>query len=66
MWKSILKAFLKMFAEPIFDAIVEGFENIAKRTETEIDDNFIKKLKEYKNEILGFLLSQSENIAKRK
>jgi len=64
MWKWILKQAVKALAEPIVDAIILALENLAARTGNTIDDEFVAKFKEFKETIVGFILSQCDKIAK--
>ena len=64
MWKWILKQAVKALAEPIVDAIILALEDLAKRTGNTIDDAFVEKFKEFKEAIVGFILSQCSKIAK--
>ncbi len=64
MWKWILKQAVKALAEPIVDAVILALENLAARTGNTIDDAFVAKFKEFKEAIVGFLLSQCDKIAK--
>lgn len=65
MWRWILKQAIRYLAEPIVDAVIDSVETLAKQTSNDIDDAFVRKLREFKEAIVGFILSQSENIASR-
>lgn len=65
MWKWFLKQALRALAEPIVDAIIAGLEELAKRTENQIDDAFVAKFKEFKEALLGFILGNIDTIIKK-
>ncbi len=64
MWKWILKQAIKALAEPIVDAIIAALENLAAKTSNTIDDAFVAKFKEFKEAIVGWILSNCDKIAK--
>ncbi|MDP8203401.1 MAG: hypothetical protein P9L95_02580 [Candidatus Tenebribacter mawsonii] len=64
MWKWILKQSVKALAEPIVDAILDALEVLSKRTGNTIDDAFVEKFKEFKETIVGWIISNSRKIAK--
>ncbi|MCD4818655.1 MAG: hypothetical protein K8S23_08175 [Candidatus Cloacimonetes bacterium] len=64
MWKFFLKQAVKALAEPIVDAVILALEKLAERTGNTIDDEFVAKFKEFKEAIIGFILSQSTKIVK--
>ncbi|MCK5850919.1 MAG: hypothetical protein KAH23_08390 [Kiritimatiellae bacterium] len=64
MWKWVLKQAVKALAEPIVDAVILALENLSARTGNTIDDEFVAKFKEFKEAIVGFILSQCDKIAK--
>ena len=64
MWKWILKQAIKALAEPIVDAVISALEALAKRSENTIDDAFVAKFREFKEEIIGFILAHCDNIVK--
>jgi len=64
MWKWILKQAIKTLAEPIVDAIVAALENLAAKTNNTIDDAFVAKFKEFKEAIVGWILSHCDKIVK--
>lgn len=65
IWKWFLKQALRGLAEPVLDAIIAGLEELAKRTENEIDDAFVAKFKEFKEALLGFILGNIDGIVKK-
>ncbi len=65
MWKWILKQAIKALAEPIVDAVIEGLEILAERSENTIDDSFVIKFRELKEAIVGFILAHTNDIARR-
>lgn len=65
MWKWFLRQAVKALAEPIVDAIIMALEELAKRTENNIDDALVAKMKEFKEALIDFILGQADNIAKR-
>lgn len=65
MWKWFLKQAVKALAEPIVDAVIMALEEFAQRTENSIDDALVKKIKEFKEALIGFILGQADNIAKK-
>lgn len=64
MWKWMLKQAVKALAEPIVDAIILALEDLAKRTGNTIDDAFVEKFKEFKEVIIGWILSHCDKIVK--
>jgi hypothetical protein len=64
MWKWILKQAVKALAEPIVDAIIAALEHLAAKTSNTIDDAFVEKFKEFKEAIVGWILSHCDKIAK--
>ena len=64
MWKWILKQAVKALAEPIVDAIIAALEHLAAKTSNTIDDAFVEKFKEFKEAIVGWILSHCDNIVK--
>ncbi|MCK5849026.1 MAG: hypothetical protein KAH01_07525 [Caldisericia bacterium] len=64
MWKWILKQAIVALAEPIFDAIIQALEDLAKRTNNTVDDAFVAKFKEFKDAIVNWIISHSNSISK--
>jgi hypothetical protein len=64
MWKWILKKAVKALAEPIVDAVILGLETLAARTNNTIDDKFVEMFKEFRETIIGFIMSSSDSIVK--
>jgi len=64
MWKWILKKAIIVLAEPIVDTVIFELERLAKGTSNTIDDEFVNKFKEFKEDIVGFIIAQCGNIVK--
>lgn len=65
MWKWVLKQAIKFLAEPIVDAVIEVLRIWADKTETNIDNDLVDKIEAYKDVIIGFIISNVDNIAKK-
>jgi len=60
----VLKIILEKFAGPIVDAIIAILERLAIMSETSIDDALVQQMKNYRDVIVKFLLSQLDDIIK--
>jgi len=63
MWKWILKQAIRYLAEPIVEAVISAMETLAKQTSNNIDDAFVRRLREFKEAIVGFILAHCDDIA---
>jgi len=64
MWKWLFIHSIKSLAEPVFDLILHSLEELAKRSSNTIDDAFVEKFKEFKEAIVGWIISNSSNLSK--
>ena len=62
MFKFILKHSINFLVEPIVNLILKALEDLADRTSNTIDDDFVDKFIEYKESIIGWILSNSNKI----
>ena len=65
MWKWLLKKTIVAFAEPIVDAILDVLESLAGNSATNIDDIFVARLRELRDVIISFLISNVDEILKK-
>lgn len=65
MWKYICRKALKVLAAPIVDSIIDLMERLASKTTTDIDDRFIRVLKEYRDLIVEFIIGNVDTIIKK-
>jgi len=65
MWKYVCRKALKVLAAPIVDSIIELMERLASKTTTDIDDRFIRVLKEYRDLIVEFIVGNVDTIIKK-
>lgn len=66
MWKWIMKKTIVAFAEPIVDAVLDVLESLAHNTATNIDDIFVARLRELRDVIIAFLVSNVDDILMKK
>lgn len=62
MWKFIIKHAISVLAEPLENLILDALEDLADRTTNTIDDDFVQKFKEFKESIIGWILSNSKKV----
>ena len=65
MWKYVCRKALKVLAAPLVDSIIELMERLASKTTTDIDDRFVRVLKEYRDLIVEFIIGNVDTIIKK-
>lgn len=66
MWKWLMKKTVVAFAEPIVDAILDALDSLAGNTATNIDDIFVARLRELRDVIISFIISNVDEILETK
>jgi hypothetical protein len=57
---------LKRFAGPIVDCVIDVLEHLAENTDTNIDNELVEQIRNYRDVIVSFLVSHVDDITSKK